>query len=168
MTSEELLDDDADLPNLLSAVDNRTVQELRLTKNLWKLNYHEASIFIEEGLNNDKFENHPKNRRTSSQIIVPPNYTDLVQDSPKSNSDCSPKTKSDKLEMRQQTKITFKDDNASINQTISAEQELNELMPLAPKITLSKPMIESVMTVEPLLSNVQRHKTNPFARHKVN
>lgn len=52
-----------ELPNQLSSVDHRVVQELRnRNRDLWRSNYHEASIYIEEGLNNDKFENHPRKR----------------------------------------------------------------------------------------------------------
>lgn len=47
------------MPNELSHV----TQELTNRRNdLWRSNYHEASIYIEEGLNNDKFENHPRKR----------------------------------------------------------------------------------------------------------
>lgn len=51
---------DEELPNQLSVVDRRIAQELRYRDNLWRSNYHEAAIFIEEGMNNDKFENHPR------------------------------------------------------------------------------------------------------------
>lgn len=62
--STDLLDDE--FPNQLSSVDNKFAQELRQCNNLWRSNYHEAAIFIEEGLNNDKFENHPRKRDTSA------------------------------------------------------------------------------------------------------
>lgn len=52
-----------EFPNQLSSVDDHHfAQELRQRSNLWHSNYHEASIYIEEGLNNDKFENHPRKR----------------------------------------------------------------------------------------------------------
>lgn len=53
-----------EFPNQLSSVENRVAQELRNRNSLWHSNYHEAAIYIEEGLNNDKFENHPKKRAT--------------------------------------------------------------------------------------------------------
>lgn len=55
--------DDAEFPNQLSSVDKDNQQQ-RHQNNLWRSNYHEASIYIEEGLNNDKFENHPRKRAT--------------------------------------------------------------------------------------------------------
>lgn len=59
--SSGLLEDE--FPNQLSSVD-QVAQERRQRNNLWHSNYHEASIYIEEGLNNDKFENHPRRRAT--------------------------------------------------------------------------------------------------------
>lgn len=53
-----------EFPNRLSSVESRVARELRHRSNLWRSNYHEASIYIEEGLNNDKFENHPQKRAT--------------------------------------------------------------------------------------------------------
>ena len=62
-----------ELPNQLSAVDQRVAQELRQRNhNLWRSNYHEASIYIEEGLNNDKFENHPRKRARKALSSSPP------------------------------------------------------------------------------------------------
>lgn len=59
--SQSLPEDE--FPNQLSSVDDHHfAQELRQRSNLWHSNYHEASIYIEEGLNNDKFENHPRKR----------------------------------------------------------------------------------------------------------
>lgn len=53
---------DDELPNRLSSVDDRLADELRHRQNVWHSNYHEAAIYIEEGLNNDKFENHPRKK----------------------------------------------------------------------------------------------------------
>lgn len=60
--SSNIVEDE--FPNRLSSVENRVARELRHRSNLWRSNYHEASIYIEEGLNNDKFENHPQKRAT--------------------------------------------------------------------------------------------------------
>lgn len=59
-----------EFPNQLSSVENRVAQELRHRNSLWHSNYHEAAIYIEEGLNNDKFENHPKKRATLKAVNV--------------------------------------------------------------------------------------------------
>nr|XP_045614492.1 two pore channel protein 1-like isoform X1 [Procambarus clarkii] len=40
----------------------------------WKMNYHEASIFLEEGENNDKFNSHPRDRRALPAYIVTHNH----------------------------------------------------------------------------------------------
>lgn len=64
MTNATSLPDD-ELPNRLSNVEDRQAQVRandQRANNIWRSNYHEASIYIEEGLNNDKFENHPKRR----------------------------------------------------------------------------------------------------------
>lgn len=79
---------DDELPNQLSSVDNRYTQEVRHCNNLWRSNYHEAAIYIEEGLNNDKFENHPRKRATlnSAPAQVIPSQThdyDAADQSPK-------------------------------------------------------------------------------------
>lgn len=69
------------LPNELSHVN----QELTNRRNdLWRSNYHEASIYIEEGLNNDKFENHPRKR--ASKLVPTQNHH---QQSPTSAQDLS-------------------------------------------------------------------------------
>jgi len=59
-----------EFPNQLSSVDDRAAQELKHCNNLWRSNYHEASIYIEEGLNNDKFENHPRRRATLKAALA--------------------------------------------------------------------------------------------------
>lgn len=60
-----------EFPNQLSSVDNHLAEEIKLRNNLWHSNYHEASIYIEEGLNNDKFENHPRKRATMAASAPP-------------------------------------------------------------------------------------------------
>jgi two pore calcium channel protein 1 len=55
--SSSIASEDVLLPNQLSNVELASHRS-----DLWRSNYHEASIYIEEGLNNDKFENHPRKR----------------------------------------------------------------------------------------------------------
>uniref|UniRef100_A0A6G1S7J6 Two pore calcium channel protein 1 n=1 Tax=Aceria tosichella TaxID=561515 RepID=A0A6G1S7J6_9ACAR len=57
MGSTNIPPEDVLLPNQLS-----NVELANHRSDLWRSNYHEASIYIEEGLNNDKFENHPRKR----------------------------------------------------------------------------------------------------------
>lgn len=71
---------DEELPNRLSAVDSRLAQELRHRHNVWHSNYHEAAIYIEEGLNNDKFENHPRRRVTYGTSDVTADEEAKVED----------------------------------------------------------------------------------------
>lgn len=77
--SESLADGPDELPNQLSGVDQRVAQELRQrNRSLWRSNYHEASIYIEEGLNNDKFENHPKKRIRKAITTASPQNASLI------------------------------------------------------------------------------------------
>lgn len=73
-----------EFPNQLSSVDHQVAQERRHRNNLWHSNYHEASIYIEEGLNNDKFENHPRKRATlaANAATTEPCNHDVNQTSP--------------------------------------------------------------------------------------
>lgn len=65
LTPEDVL-----LPNQLSHV---AQERANRRSDLWRSNYHEASIYIEEGLNNDKFENHPRKR--ASKLVAGPTPT---------------------------------------------------------------------------------------------
>ncbi|XP_076034429.1 two pore calcium channel protein 1-like isoform X2 [Oratosquilla oratoria] len=40
----------------------------------WEMNYHEASIFLEEGENNDKFNSHPRDRNALPAYLVVHNH----------------------------------------------------------------------------------------------
>ncbi|KAG9511118.1 Two pore calcium channel protein 1 [Fragariocoptes setiger] len=63
---------DDDLPNQLSSVEERKkgLRSRQLLDELWLPNFHEAAIYIEEGLNNDKFENHPRNNSACAQQSI--------------------------------------------------------------------------------------------------
>lgn len=104
---------DDEFPNRLSSVENRLSRELRHRSNLWRSNYHEASIYIEEGLNNDKFENHPQ-KRASRLVATSNNQTPAYYHQHETSSEslaanqyltpcigrdtCNPKADSDKSE----------------------------------------------------------------------
>lgn len=58
---------------LRSSVDNNLVDN-SITSDVWKMNYHESAIYLEEGFNNDKFDFHPRTRSTLPAYLVVHNH----------------------------------------------------------------------------------------------
>ncbi|RUS72394.1 hypothetical protein EGW08_019854, partial [Elysia chlorotica] len=61
-----------DLPNPSGCFNQRIQQASR--RKQWKLNYQEASIYLEEGLNNDKFNTHPQSHEALPAYEVAHNH----------------------------------------------------------------------------------------------
>lgn len=119
-------DDTNELPNRLSIVDTQTA-------NFWRLNYHEAAIYIEEGINNDKFENHPQ-RPTKKDIHDDDSSSDDEDEDEDENETQSNHIKHQLLQQQQpstssaiehELSLTFKSFHASTTSTLSAETVVN-------------------------------------------
>ncbi|RWS03249.1 two pore calcium channel protein 1-like protein [Dinothrombium tinctorium] len=54
------------IDHLLLGVDNETDE----VKKTWNMNYKEASIYLEEGYNNDKFDHHPRSRDALPAYLI--------------------------------------------------------------------------------------------------
>jgi len=58
---------------LLTLPDNDTLRNNE-TANSWELNYREASIFLEEGINNDKLTSHPNSHEALPAYLLVHNH----------------------------------------------------------------------------------------------
>ena len=58
---------------LSSSVDSSSLNGNQ-TDEVWKLNYNESAIYLEEGFNNDKFDFHPKSRSSLPAYLVVHNH----------------------------------------------------------------------------------------------
>src|SRR5882724_3364910 len=54
---------------LTSSVDSTSLNGNQ-TSDVWKMNYNESSIYLEEGFNNDKFDYHPRSRSSLPAYLV--------------------------------------------------------------------------------------------------
>jgi len=58
---------------LTSSLDSNSINN-SITSDVWKMNYHESAIYLEEGFNNDKFDFHPRSRSTIPAYLVVHNH----------------------------------------------------------------------------------------------
>ena len=67
--SDDSCDSSANYTELTTNVDTSSLNSNQ-TNDVWKMNYNEAAIYLEEGYNNDKFDYHPKSRSSLPAYLV--------------------------------------------------------------------------------------------------
>ncbi len=58
---------------LTSSLDSNSLDD-SIRSDVWKMNYHESAIYLEEGFNNDKFDFHPRSRSSLPAYLVVHNH----------------------------------------------------------------------------------------------
>ena len=74
--SEDLIQSNGSSLNyteLTSSLDSSSLNGNQ-TDDVWKMNYNESAIYLEEGFNNDKFDFHPKSRSSLPAYLVVHNH----------------------------------------------------------------------------------------------
>ncbi|CAG2112294.1 unnamed protein product, partial [Medioppia subpectinata] len=71
--SVDVNDSSLSYTELTASLDTSSLNGSQRT-DVWRMNYNESAIYLEEGFNNDKFEYHPKSRKSLPAYLVVHNH----------------------------------------------------------------------------------------------